>query len=352
MGAARVFGGNMPKILELALHDGVDPVTGIQIGPRTGKPEDYNTYEEVYKAYREQVRHFLRQSTADHKKASLFQTSIIPHLFPSLLVDDCIKRGRPLNGGGCRYEQGMWYLLPQGPIDVADSLAAIKKCIYEEKTITWKQLLEALAADFEGEEYREIHRILLAAPKYGNDDDYVDLIARDVYSMLDDELIRIDACYGARYVQAPHSLTGHGAFGKAVGALPSGRHAWLALADGNASPAQGMDTKGITAVLKSASKLNQLPMQGCLLNQKLHPSALKTKEDLKKFVALIKTYLNDFQGKHIQFNVISRDALLDAKLNPEQHRSLVVRVAGYSALWVELNNMLQDEIIARTEQRL
>jgi len=168
--------------------------------------------------------------------------------------------------------------------------------------------------------------------------------------MLDKELAQIDGCYGTKYIQSPHSLSGHGAFGRAVGALPSGRRAGLALADGNASPSQGMDKKGITAVLKSAAKLDQIPMQGCLLNQKLYPSTLKTRDNLKKFVALIKTYLIDYGGKHIQFNVISRETLLDAQAHPENYRSLVIRVAGYSALWVELDSVIQDEIIARTEQ--
>jgi formate C-acetyltransferase len=235
---------------------------------------------------------------------------------------------------------------------VADSLAAIKKCIYEDKTITKKQLLDALTANFEGKVHQKVRRTLLSAPKYGNDHDYVDTIARDVYTMLDEELSGIDGCYGTKYVQAPHSLTGHGAFGKAVGALPSGRYAGLALADGNASPCQGMDKNGITAVLKSAAKLDQLPMQGCLLNQKLHSSALKTKADLSKFVALIKTYLNDYEGKHIQFNIVNKNILLDAQKNPDKYRGLVIRVAGYSALWVELDSIIQDEIIARTEQTL
>lgn len=347
---ARVFFGNIPKMFELALHNGIDPRTGKQLGPQTGKLEDFNTYEELYEAYRKQVRYCLKQAAADQNKARLFQASVLPQLVPSLLFDDCIKRGLPNNGGGCHYQQGMWYLLPSGPIDVADSLATIKKCVYEEGLITKKQLMDALAANFEGDGHQEVRRILLSAPKYGNDDDYVDLIARDVYAMLDEELAKLDGGFGTKYVDAPHSVSSHGNMGRKTGALPSGRLAWVSLADGNMSPSQGMDRKGPTAVIKSAGKIDQLPMQGSLMNMKFLPSSLKTKDDLKKFVALIKTYLIDYGGKHIQFNVVSRETLLDAQAHPERYHSFVVRVAGYSALWVELDRLVQDEIIARTEQ--
>ena len=211
--------------------------------------------------------------------------------------------------------------------------------------------MDALAANFEGDGHQKVRRILLSAPKYGNDDDYVDLIARDVYKMLDKECAQIEGGYGAKFVCSPHSVFGHGGMGKTTGALPSGRLAWISLADGNMSPSQGMDKKGPTAVIKSAGKIDQVPLQGTLLNQKFSPSSLKTKEDLKKFVDYIKTYLIDYGGKHIQFNVVSRETLLDAQAHPENYKSLVVRVAGYSALWVELEPTLQNEIIARTEQR-
>jgi pyruvate formate-lyase/glycerol dehydratase family glycyl radical enzyme len=350
MGPATPFFGNIPKVFELALNNGVDPVTNKRLGPETGNFEDFNTYDELYEAYRKQMRHFLREAATDSVKASIFQPSVLPQLVPSLLNDDCIKRGLPHNGGGSRYQQGMWYLLPSGPIDVADSLAAIKKCVYEDGTVSKKTLMASLAANFEGEEYQKIRQTLLASPKYGNDDDYVDLIARDVYGMLDEELAQIEGGCGTKYVDAPHSVSTHGAMGRRVGALPSGRLAWISLADGNMSPAQGMDRKGPTAVIKSAGKINQLPMQGSLLNQKFHPSSLKTKEDLKKFLALIKTYLIDLGGKHIQFNIVDRETLLDAQAHPERYLNLVVRVAGYSALWVELDSVVQDEIIARSEQ--
>jgi len=350
MSGARVFFGNMPKMLELTLHNGVDPVTGEQLGPATGKFADFKTYDDLWNAYVAQVRYWLRWSAVIHNDSEVFNSTQTPCLVSSLIYDDCIKKGLPSNGGGCRYQQGMWYLLPTGPVDVADSFAAIKKCVYEKKTITKKQLLEALAANFEGAEFLKIRKALLAAPKYGNDDDYVDFITRDIYTMLDKELSQIEGSWGTHYVCSPHSVSFHSPMGKVVGALPSGRPAFISLADGNLSPSQGMDTHGPTAVIKSAGKIDQAPLQGTLFNQKFHPSALKTQEDLIKFMALIKTYLIDLGGKHLQFNIVDRKTLLDAQAHPENYKNLVVRVAGYSALWVELSRLVQDEIIARSEQ--
>ena len=274
----------------------------------------------------------------------------MPQLFASCLFDDCIKRGQNAAGGGCRYQQGSMYLLPIGIIDVADSLAAIKKHVFEEGSISKQELMDALRVNFEGKE--DLRRLLLSAPKYGNDDDYVDNIAADLYDWLCDMLDEIDACYGAKYVCAPHSLSFQGPAGRKVGALPSGRLAGLALADGGVSPCQGMDSNGPTAVIRSAGKIDHTPIFGTLFNMKFHPSALKTKEDLLKFLALIKTYLVDFGGKHIQFNVVDRETLLDAQKHPERYRNLVVRVAGYSAFWVELDRTIQNEIIGRAEHAM
>jgi pyruvate formate-lyase/glycerol dehydratase family glycyl radical enzyme len=350
MCGARVFFGNIAKMFEFALHNGVDPRTGKQLSIETGKFEDFQTYEELWEAFVKQIRHWMKQLTAIHNESEIFYASVVPALASSLFYDDCIQRGLPANGGGCHYQQGMWYLLPTGPIDVADSLAAIKKCVFEDKTVSKKQLIKAISVNFKGEVNQEVRRRLLSSPKYGNDDDYVDYIASDIYTMLDTELSQLDGPFGTKYVCSPHSVSSHGPMGEKVGALPSGRLAGLALADGNMSPSQGMDKCGPTAVIKSAGKIDQLPLQGTLFNQKFHPSALKTRDDLNKFLALIKTYLIDFGGKHIQFNVVDRKTLLEAREHPEDHKSLVVRVAGYSALWIELSCTVQDEIIARTEQ--
>lgn len=338
---------SMPKVLEITLNNGFDPVAGQKFGLETGNLEDFETFEELYDAYKKQVRYFLTRSAEDLNQMRLFRSSLVPQLFASCLFDDCIKRGQNAAGGGCRYQQGAMFLLPIGIIDVADSLAAVRKCVYEEGRLTKKELMDALRVNFEGKE--DLRRTLLSAPKYGNDDDYVDGVAADLYNWLCEMLDGIDACYGAKYVCAPHSISFQGAAGRRVGALPSGRLSGVAVADGGVSACQGMDSKGPTALIKSAGKIDHVPIYGTLFNMKFSPSTLKTKEDLTKFLALIDTYLVDYGGKHIQFNVIDSKTLLDAQKHPERYRNLVVRVAGYSALWVELTQEIQDEIIKRTE---
>ncbi|MFC1534458.1 pyruvate formate lyase family protein, partial [Thermodesulfobacteriota bacterium] len=338
---------SMPKILELALHDGVDPATGKQFGPNTGRFEDFKAFEELIEAYKEQVDYFIRHDAKNLNKMRISRSVLLPQLAASYLFDDCIERGDSPVGGGSRYQDGAMYLLPIGIIDVVDSLAAIKRYIYEEKSIDKAELIAALADNFQGKE--DVLRLLLDAPKFGNDNDYVDNIAVDLYSWICNLLEGVDACYGAKYVCAPHSISFQGSAGETVGALPSGRLAGLSLADGGVSPGQGWDKSGPTAVIKSAGKIDQVPIYGTLFNMKFLPSSLKTKEDLTKFLILISTYLGDYGGQHIQFNVIDREILLDAQRHPKNYGNLVVRVAGYSALWVELHREIQDELIKRTE---
>jgi formate C-acetyltransferase len=206
--------------------------------------------------------------------------------------------------------------------------------------------LEALAVNFVGKE--EVRQILLKAPKYGNDDEYVDAIAAELYGWWWKMVSEIEAAYGKKYFPTPYSVSAHGAAGKRVGALPSGRLAQTSLADGSVSPCPGMDASGPTALMNSAGRIDQSPLFGTLLNMKFHPSALKTREDLVKLQALMKTYF-DYGGKHVQFNVIDSKILREAQEHPELHRNLIVRVAGYSALFNELHRNIQDEIISRTE---
>jgi pyruvate formate-lyase/glycerol dehydratase family glycyl radical enzyme len=338
---------NMPKVLEITLNNGIDPRLGKQVGLMTGNLFDYQTYEALCEALRKQVRYFLTYSTNYLNKVRLFRAAYLPDLFCSCFFDDCIKRGQSIIGGGAHYQQGSMYMLPIGVVDVADSLAALKKYIYEEGSLSKEELMRSLEANFEGK--KDIRQRLLSAPKYGNDDDYVDHIVADIYRWLYEILSEIDAPYGVKYALAPHNLSFHGATGRRVGALPNGRLAGVSLTDGAVSPCQGADRKGPTAVINSAGKIDHVPIYGTLLNMKFHPSALKAREDLIKFLCLIGTYFDSYKGKHIQFNVVDRKTLLDAQAHPDRYRNLVVRVSGYSALWVELDTKIQDEIIARTE---
>jgi len=244
----------------------------------------------------------------------------------------------------------MAVMVTVGGINVAVSLAAIKKLVFDEKKITMTQIKQALAANWEG--YENIRKICLQAPKYGNDIDYVDSIARELYKFIIDEEAkplspdrptrgRIRGIGGA-------SISSMFAGGTIIGATPDGRLAGTTLSDGTVSPAQGQDTHGPTAVLRSAAKIDQSLCSSTLLNMKLHPSSLTTREDLKKLGSLIMAYA-DMGGKWIQFNVVGNEQLLEAQKSPENYRDLIVRVAGYSAYFVDLGKGVQDDIIRRME---
>lgn len=335
---------NFPKMLEFAMHDGIDPRNGRQLGPATGKFEDFRTFEEFLGAFEKQLQHFSEESGKIRIFQRLARVAVAPTIFSSCLVDDCIKRGKNVLADGPRFTYPAQ--TPVGIIDTVDSLAAVKKCVFDEGTVGKKELMDALAANFKGKE--DVRKLLLSAPKYGNDDDHVDRIAADLYEWWQNMVCQIDGPYGAKHKPMPYSISSHGAAGKRVGALPSGRLSGISLADGSVSPCQGSDVTGPTAVLNSAGKINQLPLLGTLLNMKFHPSALATTDDLRKLGVLIRTYF-EYGGKHIQFNVVDKKTLLDAQVHPEMHRDLIVRVAGYSAMFNDLQRGVQDEIIKRTE---
>lgn len=345
------FGGgvawlNMGKCLEVAFNNGVDPRTGKKVGLPTGYLEEFKTFDEVVGAIKKQGKYLIDRNI--HLKAPLTShlSEIAPVLFSSTFIEDCVKRGKSSNqDGGALYTFNPVNAV--GIIDIADSLAAIKKCVFEDRSITLSELKEALEANFSGKE--KIRQLLLSAPKFGNDIDEVDYIARDLYQWLVEVATqREDRIYGTKYISGPYSVGAHGALGKRVGALPSGRLAGSPLADGSASPCQGMDTSGPTAVINSVGKIDWLPHYCNVHNMKFHPSAFKKKEDLEKLMYLIKTDF-DYGSKHIQFNVIEKETLLDAQKHPENHRDLLIRVAGYSAFFVELEKGVQDDVIRRTE---
>jgi pyruvate-formate lyase len=272
-------------------------------------------------------------------------------ILDTVLMQGGIKMGKPLsNRDAVSPYDFRAVMIPVGAINAADSLAAIKRLVFEMKRITLKELKQALKSNWEG--YDDIRKLCLQSPKYGNDNDYVDSIAADLYNFLLDEESKYHT-FG-RPVNAKvrglggASISSMFAGGSIIGATPDGRYAGTTLSDGTVSPAQGMDTNGPTAMLRSAVKINQAACSSSLLNVKLHPSFLTTSADLKKLAILIKTY-GDMGGKWIQLNVVGNEELIDAQHHPENHRDLIVRVAGYSAYFTDLGKGVQDDIIRRME---
>lgn len=349
---SRVFPGyynalSLAKCFELALHNGKDPKTGKQLGPATGDPRNFTAFEDLYEAFKKQYAAAvdIDLQSQDIGMKVLSQWRQIP--FQSALINGCIENGRDILADGARLNSGKGSILVHGHQNPANSLAAVKKLVFEDRAITMNDLMDALACNFEGKE--DIQRVLLAAPKYGNDDDYVDEIMKDIFAWTEAILTEHANPWGGKYHIHRDGLSIHYPTGKAIGALPDGRKAGVPLADGSLSPMQGTDTKGPTAVLNSAAKIDIVGSASTILNQKLHPSMVQTREGIRKLLALIKTYFDRY-GYHIQFNIINPETLLDAKKHPERYRDLVVRVAGYSAYFVELTPEVQDEIIARTTQ--
>jgi formate C-acetyltransferase len=341
---------NASKVLELTLNNGVDPRTGKQVGLATGDPRDFSSFNELYDAFKKQYDFFATLLARWHRLFWQVRNDYYSLPFASALMDDCISKGMSYMEGGSRYPQRYWVLADRGHQNVADSLAAIKKLVFEEKKISMTDLLQALKVNFEGKE--KLRQMLLAAPKYGNDDGYVDEIFNDLCLWTQRRLTQEKHVLGHNGAMWRGGVTVHYFFGKTVGALPDGRKAWQPLADGSLSPMQGVDVKGPTAVINSASKVNHTEVcVSSLFNMKFFPAVIRSREGIKKFIALIKTYF-DRGGYHIQFNLMGQEVLLDARKHPERHRDLLVRVAGYSAYFVDLSPEVQDEIIARTEHTL
>ena len=281
----------------------------------------------------------------------------VPDILCSALVDDCIDRGKTLKEGGAKYDfiSG----LQVGIANLGNSLAAIRKLVFEEKKIGKAELMEALEKNFEGAAGEKIRQLLLnRAPKYGNDDDSVDLLLRDAYTVFIDELSRYHNTrygrgpIGGTYYAGTSSISANVPSGSVVPATPDGRKAWTPLAEG-CSPSSGTDTRGPTAVFKSVAKLpTEKICGGVLLNQKLSPAAIASPADKEKLAALLRAFFDDLKGWHVQYNIVSRQTLLAAQKDPESYRDLVVRVAGYSALFTTLAPETQNDIIARTEHSL
>lgn len=348
---------NFPRSLLIAMNDGVDLTSGKRFVNGHGYFKDMKSYKELKYAVDETIRELTRMSVIIENAVDIASERDVPDILCSTLTEDCIGRGKTIKEGGAVYDfiSG----LQVGIANMADSLAAIKKLVFEEKRITPEQLWNALLDNFTNEENRKIRQLLInEAPKYGNDIDYVDQLVVDVYNTYIDEMKKYPNTRfgkgpigGIRYA-GTSSISANVGQGMGTMATPDGRKAHEPLAEG-CSPAHSCDKNGPTAVFKSVSKLPTHEITGgVLLNQKVTPAMLSTEENKGKLKAVIRTFFNRLDGYHVQYNVVSRETLLDAQAHPENHKDLIVRVAGYSAFFNVLSRATQDDIIGRTEQTL
>lgn len=337
----------LAKCLELALNDGKCMLTGKQMGPHTGKPNEFKTFEEILTAFKIQVEHFTKYLALYDNIIDHVQMQVVPLPLYSILTRDCLRTGIEFNRGGAKYNTTS--PLGVGPITTGDSLAAIKKLVFKEKLITMKELNEVLINNFEGKE--NIRQMLLnRAPKFGNDEDIADDLCNEVLNIYCDELAKYKNARSGPFVAGLYYLSANIPFGLHTAATPDGRKARAALNDGGISPSQGRDKKSITAVAKSVGKLDVVRVHhGAILNQRFHPNLLEREDKLKLFIQYIRTFM-DLGGWHVQFNVLTTYILRDAQNNPENYRDLVIRVAGYSAFFTDLESELQEDIIKRTEK--
>jgi trans-4-hydroxy-L-proline dehydratase len=353
---------NLPKVLEIALHGGIDPRTGKPIGTPSQGMESQGM-ESQLGAFHDQLDYFIDIKIKGNLLIEKLFAEFMPSPFLSVLIDDCIVSGKDYNAGGARYNTS--YIQGVGLGSVTDMLAALKYWVYESKTkglddsrmvkledgktITIQEMLQAMAANFVGfEDLR--YKLIYETPKYGNDDDYADEMAVKVFDMFFDAVDGRPNTRGGKHHIMMLPTTSHVYFGSVTGATPDGRKEWQPLSEG-ISPFQGTDIKGPTAVLKSASKIGHLRTGGTLLNQKFTPQLLADQKGIDSIIKLIRGYFR-LKGHHIQFNVVTAETLREAQKHPEKYRDLIVRVAGYSDYFNELSEELQDEIIRRTEQNV
>lgn len=335
---------NLPKVLELTLHRGVDPRTGQRVGIDTGDPLAWTSFEELMEAFRTQLEHLIDVKVRGNNIIERLWAEYIPTPFLSLLIDDCIVTGKDYHDGGARYNTS--YIQGVGLGTITDSLTALKFQLFEKEAVSMGDLLAAMEGDFEENEKLRL-TLTERTPKYGNDDDYADSVMQEVFEAYFAAVDGRPNTKGGKYRINLLPTTVHIYFGSVVQATPDGRKAGRPLSEG-ISPVQGMDRKGPTAVLKSAAKMDHVRTGGTLLNQKLSPGLLDTEEGLDKWVHLVRSYFR-MDGHHIQFNVVDAETLRAAQANPEEYRDLIVRVAGYSDYFCDLGETLQEEIIARTE---
>ncbi len=337
---------NLPKIFEITLNNGIDPRSGKEIGLRTGDATSFRSFEELFDAFKRQVRHFVDIKVRGNNVIERLYAEYLPSPFISILIDDCVATGKDYHDGGARYNTS--YIQGVGLGTLTDVLASVKHNVFDKKHITMKGLLQVLKNNFKGNEPLR-QRFLNKSPKYGNDDDYADELTRSIFETYYEAVSGRPNTKGGFYQINLLPTTVHVYFGKMVNATPDGRKAAEPLSEG-ISPVQGSDRKGPTAVIQSAAKIDHLRTGGTLLNQKFTPHLLADGEGINKLAHLIRSYFR-LDGHHIQLNVVSADILREAQKHPEKYRDLIVRVAGYSDYFVDINIDLQNEIIKRTEHQ-
>lgn len=335
---------NVPKVLELTLNNGIDPLTNKKAGINSGDPLEFKTFEDLYSAFQKQLNYIVNQKITVSNYIDRMFAKYSPAPFLSVVIDDCITKGKDYYNAGPRYNTN--YIQCTGLGTVTDSLSVIKKHVFEDNTFSMKRLLDAIFNNFKNEEILR-QSIINRTPFFGNDDDYADSIAQRVYLDLFDAINGKPNTKGGVFHLNMLSTTCHIYFGKVLGATPNGRFAYKSISDGT-SPSHGCDTNGPSAVMRSLSKIDHTLSGGTLLNQRFLPSLLKREKDIQKLGQLVRTYFK-MGGHHIQFNIVDTATLYAAQKNPEDYKDLLVRMAGYSDYFNDMNEDLQQEVIERTE---
>ena len=336
---------NIPKIFQLTLYNGYDTQSGQQLGLKTGDPRDFKTYEELWDAFAKQLHYMADVKVRGNNVIEKLYAQYMPAPCLSIVTNDCIKKGKDYNNGGSRYNTR--YIQGVGIGTITDCLAAIKYNIYDNHNFTMDELLKAMDDNFEGHE-EILNMVTNKTPKYGNDDDYADDIMKEVFRLYRDDITGRPTMSGGQYHVDMLPTTCHIYFGEVIGATANGRRAHKPVSEG-ISPEKFADTHGPTAVIKSCAKMDHCSTGGTLLNQKFTPSALAGDTGLENLASLIRTYFA-MDGHHIQFNVFDKQTLLEAQKHPDDYKDLIVRVAGYSDYFRNLDEELQNEIINRTAQ--
>ena len=336
---------NIPKIFQLTLFNGFDEYSGKQLGLQLGYAKDFKNFDELWTAFKKQLKHFVDIKIRGNNVIERLYAEEMPAPCLSVVTNDCISNAKDYNAGGARYNTN--YIQGVGIGTVTDCVASVKYNVFDEKNFTMEELIDAMEHDFEGYDY--IYSLVHdKTPKYGNDDDYADELMREIFDLYHDTIVGRPNMKGGKYGIDMLPTTCHVYFGDVILATPNGRKAHKPVSEG-ISPEKSADTNGPTAVIKSCAKMDHLATAGTLLNQKFTPNVVAGEAGLNNMASLVRSYFA-MDGHHIQFNVVDRQTLIEAQKYPEDHKDLIVRVAGYSDFFRNLDKPLQDEIIERTEQ--